>query len=677
MRLKNLLLILSLGLIVVGNAHAQAMFRPCDKEGDCLDINSDGTVTTTGGGGQGEDPDVIFNVKAEYGAMGDGIILLDGNITSADATFTSATATFTSADVGKVITITGAAGTNIDLTTTISSINSATSVELAATASATVTNVSFCYGTDDTVAIQAAINAVGALTIKYGTVFFPAGIYIVNGAYTATNNSQLAIPTISTTDTTATMGSIELKGVVPFKATSFVNLNTGGSMIYSTRNGASGADSILSGKALGSSNNFTLMEVHIENLSFKTVQNPANTALNLEFITGATGRHILIDSGLNISDNIPLPTTTTSYGLITPGGQNNATNEWEELRIRGFYNGIKVAEHFNLKGGYVLYTVYGLRLQAMSHSSQIDYISIERTNNMVKCDGAHSINIDMLDIEHNGTGWTPPVDDIVDTSGVCTGSIGYFVTGVGGASNTFTVDGPTEISYFGLNATRKFEWNGITPFLRLTDTNASGSSSGGNFMAVVDDDAATASGDRLGGLLFGGTGNSSQDKVNGAEISGFAEQAFTTSVAGTQIRLYTASIGTETKTQKMVLTADGNLGLGTSAPDKKLEINLGTNDAFRLSYNDANGSATNYSDMTVSSAGNLNIEPSGGAVITSGTFTSTKTTDLGWSLATGANTACNTTCTSACVLGWDTSVTEVAVICTDATADKCLCAGPN
>ena len=55
----------------------------------------------------------------------------------------------------------------------------------------------------------------------------------------------------------------------------------------------------------------------------------------------------------------------------------------------------------------------------------------------------------------------------------------------------------------------------------------------------------------------------------------------------------------------------------------------------------------------------------------------TKTTDLGWTIQSTANQACNTTCTYSCVHGWETSVTEVAVNCLDATADKCLCAGPN
>lgn len=60
---------------------------------------------------------------------------------------------------------------------------------------------------------------------------------------------------------------------------------------------------------------------------------------------------------------------------------------------------------------------------------------------------------------------------------------------------------------------------------------------------------------------------------------------------------------------------------------------------------------------------------------------SSKTTDAGWAVVAGANTACNTTCTSACVVGFDQgtlgAVVGSIVACTDATADQCLCAGAS
>ena len=58
----------------------------------------------------------------------------------------------------------------------------------------------------------------------------------------------------------------------------------------------------------------------------------------------------------------------------------------------------------------------------------------------------------------------------------------------------------------------------------------------------------------------------------------------------------------------MVILNGGDAGLGSTAPDKKLEINTGASDnGIRISYNDADGSATNYSDIITGADGDLTI----------------------------------------------------------------------
>jgi Chaperone of endosialidase len=58
----------------------------------------------------------------------------------------------------------------------------------------------------------------------------------------------------------------------------------------------------------------------------------------------------------------------------------------------------------------------------------------------------------------------------------------------------------------------------------------------------------------------------------------------------------------------------GTIGINTSAPDKQVEINSATGDCLRLTYNDSDGTATNYVDILVSSSGDLTLTPSGGDV---------------------------------------------------------------
>ena len=52
-----------------------------------------------------------------------------------------------------------------------------------------------------------------------------------------------------------------------------------------------------------------------------------------------------------------------------------------------------------------------------------------------------------------------------------------------------------------------------------------------------------------------------------------------------------------------------NVGIGTTAPDKVLEINSATGACLRLTYNDATGSAATCVDLAVTSAGVLTITP--------------------------------------------------------------------
>lgn len=103
------------------------------------------------------------------------------------------------------------------------------------------------------------------------------------------------------------------------------------------------------------------------------------------------------------------------------------------------------------------------------------------------------------------------------------------------------------------------------------------------------------------------------------EFSGLKSSDITTSngyiyaSAGFPLQLYTSAI-----LRLYINNTTGKTGIGTSSPDKQLEINSSTGDNLRLTYNDSNGSAINYTDLLVSSSGDLTILPSGGEVVISG-----------------------------------------------------------
>lgn len=89
-----------------------------------------------------------------------------------------------------------------------------------------------------------------------------------------------------------------------------------------------------------------------------------------------------------------------------------------------------------------------------------------------------------------------------------------------------------------------------------------------------------------------------------------------------------------------------------------------------------NSNSTSFQIQTLDGRNKLNATSSG-TLVFSGSLLGKNANDIGWTISAGANTACNTTCTtSACVIGEDTSVLGSFVTCADATADRCICAGP-
>lgn len=139
---------------------------------------------------------------AAYGAVGDANVVVDAN--GSGTTVTSATALFTPADVGKSFSFTPTLFSVVgQVTGTITGYNSATSVSVSASVSGS--NARFTYGTDNTAAIQAAINAAQA-TAKGGDghlttvpdpqiapVYFPppTGLgYLVDGSINITQQGM-------------------------------------------------------------------------------------------------------------------------------------------------------------------------------------------------------------------------------------------------------------------------------------------------------------------------------------------------------------------------------------------------------------------------------------------------------------------------------------------------------
>lgn len=125
-----------------------------------------------------------FNVRG-YGVKADGQMVNDGAMNGTTGVLTSASEKFVAGDVGKLVLVTGAGVAGALLTSTIASYQSATQVTLTAVSHTAASSAYVTWGTDDTTATQALLNAVPAgSTVKNpGVLLTTAELVVPNGVH--------------------------------------------------------------------------------------------------------------------------------------------------------------------------------------------------------------------------------------------------------------------------------------------------------------------------------------------------------------------------------------------------------------------------------------------------------------------------------------------------------------
>ncbi len=352
-----------------------------------------------------------FNTETPeaHGAMRDCNTVADAAITNGSSTLTSATANFASADVGKAIIVQGA-GLNAhanNLSTTITAFTNSTTVTLGTAASVTVTNARTTYGTDDTVAIQAAIDAAVAAGIADGTnyaeVLFSAGEYmvagpVVQGAPTY-GNAQIAIPVIPEAQEKFTLA---LKGCADASAFGHWNQTVpqvSGSVIRTvlvgeTIDGTWGPPCCIGGPTKanlggGFSGGFSNMLLHVDGITVVAPKDPCMTALYCALLTQANIINFaaLVDrtpAQLNASP----ATDSGGLGLAMPMINNNDNCNIGIYSCEGFYYGMTLTDHLTAQRVALIYCRVAMGIYSLGstsyHGCSILYASVEACENILE-----------------------------------------------------------------------------------------------------------------------------------------------------------------------------------------------------------------------------------------------------------------------------------------------------
>ena len=119
--------------------------------------------------------------------------------------------------------------------------------------------------------------------------------------------------------------------------------------------------------------------------------------------------------------------------------------------------------------------------------------------------------------------------------------------------------------------------NANRPLVYITNTSTTADDEGGNLIfRTSDPDANLTDNDVLGDISFFGQDNSDDAYINSAYIRGRIDGTPGTNDMPGELAFYT-NTGENSATQKMTIRANGNVGIGTTAPDSLLHLNHDTN----------------------------------------------------------------------------------------------------
>ncbi len=306
---------------------------------------------------------------------------------------------------------------------------------------------------NDQTAIQTAIQAL--FDKGGGTLFFPDGVYKCSGLLHSIFGSNLYIPRVDPQTTNSKQMPIRLLGE---SHGAWVPYNTvapqGGAIIRSTTSGLNGFSALLSA---GASDGIeiadkNLVTVYLQNLLFRTFDNPTLHAIYLAAAANAAIIDCTVDTGVN-QFNLSEPTHNTC-GIVLPALNNYGLVDLARVAVGGYGTGIRFAEHAAFHNVAVLRCKIALDALASYHLSW-GVVNIFHCPTYLKFSGKQPIDF-VLDLERAESGqWYSQVggQEILDPGNVGCGVVKYKITkaDVGDDSDPLTRTGASNVQLIDLN----------------------------------------------------------------------------------------------------------------------------------------------------------------------------------------------------------------------------------
>lgn len=332
--------------------------------------------------------------------------------------------------------------------------------------------------TDDTVAIQTAINA--CHTAEGGTVYFPNGIYLLSGALQTdidgvNPNSQLYIPSHASGKSI----NIKLRGE-SYDHYGFLG-NNYGVILKSTIAGTGVFPSVIC--AMGIAGAYGPMNYNtpeVENFkivvdAFEATTGPSMCGINFIYASHSYINNVTACIDCVAADSI-IPENHV-FGIAS-GFLNNDFPRVGKIIAKGFYYGVVLGEgvkaesvqsYYNYIGLMVLRNPYAVNIQqcVMNWNAYSIAAQQETIYGQTAHDGDLRINYLTCEDGYSGDGRTPSwcwrVDNILDTSNLLHGFVDYQWSAEAGLGIDITKsNGGNNLLIRNMRHTQTYKWNTAT-----------------------------------------------------------------------------------------------------------------------------------------------------------------------------------------------------------------------
>lgn len=369
---------------------------------------------------------------SNYQAKGNGKVITDGAMTSGQNLLNSASqAQFTSADIGKSVMVSTSAGSYAHQAGTITNVNSPTQAVVSFTATNTTAGTpgAICYyGSDDTPAVQNAINAAVAYAqahTGFAQVLFDNLIYIMGSPFvlggSTQGNSQLMLPIIA-----GTAQQVQLEFVGALESAPLMHWlqlvpMAAGTVLASTRvdgtnDGTYGPSSILGGPINGfggEPGTFSNMMVMLRGMGFLNPYNSTQSAWDFGGIVEANISSCRSFTAAVVpASSAPVPSLSSpaniSHQYTMGGGMPFAGNQVacqvEDFSAEGYCYDFSPGEWTFAKRVKGMYAIAVLGPRAgngvnMVHAGLIVDLQAENSTNLAAPNGSGLMRLDLVNAQ--------------------------------------------------------------------------------------------------------------------------------------------------------------------------------------------------------------------------------------------------------------------------------------